>query len=190
MSAFCREIKSLQEREEERLQKNKKRLLIGIPALIGVLAFFFSVYVAAVKPFMPVSKITSDLDYYLEKVEDGYGSYSKKFYRLIDKQGKKLPVGTESAYRSDMYTALDDQFDEAIEHLEAGEVRYYDDAKAWASRFPEAEEQADRKEVAENALKKGLGTAVGETLEDVKEGARNLFKKAGDFIRDIFNREE
>ena len=190
MTAFHREIASLQDNERTRLEKNKKRYLIGGSALLFVLALSFAIYVAAARPFMPVSKITGDLDYYLEKVEDGYGSYAKKFYSLIDKKGNKLSVQTESAYRSDMYNTLDDHFDETILRLEEGEVRYYDDAKAWAGRFPDAEERTDRKEAAENALKKGLGTAMGDTLEDVKEGAKNLFKKAGDFIKDILKREE
>ena len=161
----------------------------GVSPILSVLLLSFAIYVAVAKPSVPAKRVTTDLDYYLEKVEDGYGSYSKKFYRLIDKQGKKLSVETGVTYRSDMYNTLDDHFDETVVRLEAEEVRFFDDAKAWASRFPEAEERTDRKEIAENALKKGLGTAVGETLEEVKEGAKNFFRRAADFIKDALKGE-
>jgi hypothetical protein len=190
METFHREIESLQEDAERRHKKNKKVYLIGGSVLLSAAALSIGIYIAAVRPFMPVEKITTDLSYYLMKVVEGSGSYSKKFYALIEKQGQKLTLETEAAYRSDMYNSLDNHFDDTIARLEAGEVRYYDDAKDWASRFPEAEERVDRKEVAENAFKKGLGTAVGKTLEDVKEGAKNLFTKAADFIKDLFRRSE
>jgi hypothetical protein len=148
------------------------------------------IYLAVARPFLPVEEVASELDYFLEKVEDGYGSYTQKFYRLLDRQGNKLAVATESAYRSDMYNTLEEHFDESVARVEAGEIRYYDDAKDWASRFPEAEERADRKEVADNALNKGLGTAIGTTIDEVKEGAKEFFEKAADFIKDAVNREE
>ena len=190
MTAFHREITSLEEDAENRQEKKKKAYLIGGSALFGALVIFFSIYIAVARPFMPVGKVTSELDYYLEKVDDGYGSYAKKFYRLIDSQGHKLAIGAESAYRADMYNTLEDHFDETIGRLEAGEIRYYDDAKEWASRFPEAEERTDRKEIADNALNEGLGEAFGETLDEVKEGAKEFFKNAADFIKDAVNREE
>ncbi len=190
MSAFHKEIDLLKEHADRSEVRRKRAIWVGGSALLGVLALTFGIYLAVARPFMPVSKVTGNLDYYLEKVEDGYGSYTKKFYRLIDKQGAKLPVETETAYRSDMYNTLDDHFDEAVTHLEAGEIRYYDDAKDWASRFPEPEERSDRKDLADNAFTKGLGAAVGDTLEEVKEGAKDLIQKAADFIKDAVNRKE
>lgn len=190
MATFHQEVETLHKRTEERQKRRKRVMMIGGPSLLAAVVLCFSLYVAVARPFMPVSKITEQLDYYQVKVEEGYGSYSQKFYRLIDRRGSKLPAGTEAEYRSSMYETLDNQFDTTIEKLEAGEVRYYDDAKKWASRFPEAEERSDRKEQAENSFKKGLGTAVGNTIDDVKESARNFFQKAGDFIKDMVKRED
>lgn len=190
MSAFHREVTTLEENAKGRSEKRRKAFLIGGSALLAALVLSIGIYLGVAKPFMPVSKVTANLDYYLEKVEDGYGSYAKKFYRLIDRQGNKLAVGVESEYRSDMYTTLDDHFDDTIDRLEAGEIRYYDDAKDWASRFPESEERADRKAIAENALKAGLGTSFGDTLEEVKEGAKNFLENAVQAIRDAANRSE
>ena len=190
MSAFQKEIESLQESASRRGARRRKTLLVGGSGLFCILALSFAIYTVAARPFMPVEKVTTNLDYYLGKVEDGYGSYTRKFYRVIDRQGGKLPVQTEAAYRSNMYATLDNHFDETIERLEAGEIRYYDDAKEWASRFPEPEERADRKRLAANAFKKGLGTSLGTTLEEAKEGVRDLVKKAADFIKDAVRGEE
>ena len=190
MSAFHREISSLREYAAERRERKRRRFLISGSGLLGVLALSFGIYIAAARPFISVQKVTTNLDYYLEKVEDGYGSYAKRFYRLIDRQGDKLPLGREADYRTSMYSTLDEHFDDTIARLEAGEIRYYDDAKDWASCFPESEERADRKELADNAFNKGLGTAVGDTLEEVKEGAGELIRKVGDFIKDAIERDE
>ena len=190
MEVFHREIVTLRKSDEENRRKRRRFMFIGGSSLAGILLLSFGLWVAAARPFMPVSKIITQLDYYLEKVDDGYGSYANKFYRLVDQQGRKLPGGAEVGYRDAMYDSLDGHFDETIASLESGEVRYYDDAKKWASRFPEAEERKDRKELADNAFKKGLGAAVGETLDDVKEGAKNLLERAGDFIKDVVGREE
>lgn len=190
MSAFHREITSLGETADKHRERRRRLFLFGGSGLLCAVALSFGIYVGAVRPFMPVEKVTASLDYYLEKVEDGYGSYARKFHRLIDKQGGKLPVQAEAAYRSDMYATLDSHFDETIQRLEAGELVYYDDAKDWASRFPESEESADRKKLADNAFKKGLGVAVGDTLEEVTEGAKDFFQKAADYIKDAVKRDE
>lgn len=190
MSAFHREITSLGETADKNRERRRRLVLFGGSGLLCAAALSFGIYVAAVRPFMPVEKVTANLDYYLEKVEDGYGSYARKFYRLIDRQGGKLPAQTEAVYRSDMYATLDSHFDETIERLEAGELLYHDDAKEWASRFRESEERTDRKELADNAFRKGLGAALGGTLKEVTEGAKDFFQKAADYMKDAVRREE
>ena len=190
MDAFHRELDNLHQHSLESSQKRKRALIIAGSSTAGALALSFGIFTATARPFMPLPKIESQLTYYLEKVDEGFGSYSKKFYTLIDKQSRKLPDATEQQYRTDMYTYLDKHFDTTIDKLESGEIRFYDDAKHWASRFPESEEQKDRKEQADNAFKKGLGTAVGDSLEEVKEGAKDLIKNAVDFIKDAINRDE
>lgn len=190
MTVFHREVERLQTEHVASQTKRRKFLVVGGSSVASAALLAFGIYVAAARPFMPVSKVVSELDYRLQKVEEGFGSYSRKFYRLLDQQQSKLPSGAAADYRATMYEVLDTKFDETVALLEAGEVRYYDDAKQWASRFPEKGEQEDRKEIAENAFKKGLGTAVGDTLDDVKEGARNLFQKAVDFVRETVERNE
>lgn len=190
MSVFRREVQRLQDERDARSKKRRRMLVGGGSSAVAVLFLAFGIYTAAARPFMPVSKVTEQLDYNLEKVEEGYGSYSRKFYRLLNQQERKLPAGAASDYRSTMYDTLDRHFDESIALLEAGEVRYYDDAKQWASRFPEAEEREDRKNQAENAFKKGLGAAVGDTIDDVKEGAKNLFRRAVDYIKESTQNDE
>ena len=190
MAAFHREIESLHRKEDADRARRKKLILVGGSSIIAVLVLTFAMYTAIAKPFMPTTKVVAQLDYYHGKVEEGYGSYARKFYGLLDQQGRKLPSGAQATYENSMYETLDGHFSETVAKLEAGEVRFFDDAKKWASRFPDTEEQADRKDQAENAFKKGLGTAVGDTLEDVKEGARNVFQKSADFIRDMVKSDE
>ena len=190
MQAFHNELENRHHHSIEAAQKRRKGLIIAGSSTVGALALSFGIFTATARPFMPLPKIESQLEYYLEKVEEGFGSYSKKFYALADKQSRKLPDPAESQYRDDMYDAIERHFNEAVTKLESGEMRYRDDAKQWASRFPDAEERKDRKEQADNAFKQGLGTAVGDSLEDVKEGAKELIQKAVEFIKDAVNREE
>jgi hypothetical protein len=189
MEVFHREIASLRQKDDVNRKRKKRRLAIIVSSFVGALLLSFAMYTAVSRPFMPKAKVTTQLDYYFEKVDEGYGSYAGKYYRLIDQQSRKLGVEEVDEYQSAMYISLDRQFDETITSLEAGEIRFYDDAKDWASRFPDTEERKDRKELADNAFKKGLGATVGGAIDDVKEGARNLFEKAGDYIKDVLGRE-
>ncbi len=190
MAAFHREIEALHRQEDVRHERQKKLFLVGGSSLLGVLALSFAMYIAIARPFMPTERIIQQLDYYQEKVEDGYGSYTRKFYGLLDQQGRKLTEGAGADYRVSMYQTLDQHFAETVTRLEAGEVRFFDDAKKWASRFPDAEERTDRKDQAENAFKKGVGAAIGNTLNEVKEGAKNIFQKAADFVRETVKGDE
>ncbi|MAG12989.1 MAG: hypothetical protein CMN78_00140 [Spirochaetales bacterium] len=190
MKVFHQELAHLNEKNLTATKKRKRALIIAGSSTAGALALSFGLFTATARPFMPLPKIESQIVYYLEKVDEGFGSYSKKFYSLVDRHSRKVPDIAEQRYRTEMYTYLEEHFDSALEHLENGEIRFYDDAKQWASRFPEVEERQDRKEQADNAFRKGLGTAVGDSLEEVKEGARDLIKKATDFIKDTIDRED
>ena len=190
MEAFHREVKTIQEKIDTRKSKRKKMFFIVAGSAFALLLTGLSLFIAINRPFMSEAVVIEKLEHYQTKTEEGFGSYSKKFYQLLNQQERKLPDTAAYEYRENMYETLDGHFDENIAKLEAGEMRFYDDAKQWAARFPDSGERVDRKEMAENAMRKGIGTAVDETLDTVKKGARNFFQKTADFVKDVFTKDK
>ena len=103
MAAFHREVESLHRKENVDRSRRRKILLVGGSSLIGVLALVFAIYTGIAKPFMPAEKVVTQLDYFHGKVEEGYGSYARKFYGLLDQQGRKLTTEAEATYEVSMY---------------------------------------------------------------------------------------
>jgi hypothetical protein len=77
-----------------------------------------------------------------------------------------------------MYRELDEQFEELLGRVEAGETAYYDDARKWAGYFPEKEERKVRRQKVDNAMAQWIGRTVDESVEKVLEGAKDLIDQA------------
>lgn len=153
-------------------------------SVVSTIAVVVGIYVWTARPFTPITQVEEDLNEYLMRVDEGYGAYSKRYYRLLDTFERRLGPESVTEYESMMHTELDEQFDALIERLENGEVAYLDDARKWAKYFPDPEEQEARREMAGNAFSQGLGKTVGDSLNTIKEGARGLIDRAAEIIEE------
>lgn len=183
---FVEAFKSQMEHADRlRFQRRKNRKLfslIGGGSLAAVALLVFILYAGIKKPFMPLSKVETDLQYYLEKVDAGYGDFSKKYYSNLRRFEGRLGSVKTARYRQDMYTELDEHFQEFLEKLQNGEVAYIDDARRWADYFPEKEERKARKKIATNAIVGGVGENIGEAVKSILDGAKDVIDRTIDAI--------
>lgn len=184
LAEFERYITKSIHTEEERKKNRKTITLISVSSILGACFCGALIYCLVFRPFMPVSKVESNLAYYHEKVEDGYGEYSNRYYSLLRKHERKLGADQATLYRQRMYETLDEHFNTLLVKLENGEVVYFDDARRWAKLFPDREEQKARKQQASNAVTQGFGHTIGESVKTVTDGVKNLIDKALNAIQD------
>ncbi len=187
-------IQILQERliDPERtlsIQRARKKRVINITlAVLGsVAALSVFIYVLQYRPFTSYEKITTDLTYYLEKVDKGFSGYARKYYNALDDYKRRLSPAELEHYNREMYTILDAHFTTTLESLESGTLSLYDDAKDWAKSFPEAEEQKARKEMVDNTMSTAVGRKARETYEAAKEEAGTFFEKVVEGIKKLIN---
>ena len=181
--AFREYVMKTIDRRKRAEQVRRRAFLLGGSGILVVGLSVFLLYAAIARPFMPVAKVETELQYYIEKVESGYGNYTRRFYRLLRRQDRKLGPDRVAYYDELMYSELDEHFQDLIAKLEQGEVVYYDDARRWAGHFPEAEERKERKQQAGNAMAQGVGRTVGDTVKSVGEAVKDLLNKASDLIQ-------
>lgn len=187
MSAFRRRLALAREEAGKRGLRLKKRAIIASSIGAGVLAIIM-LFILATQPFRPVADIKAELASYYEKVDEGYGLYAKRYYALLNKYGAKLGPTTVADYRKTMETELDEHFLENLAFVEAGELRYVDDAKDWASYFPEKEDREERRRRVDNVFQAGMGKVLGGAWETVKQEAGKLFNEAEDKLKGLVDR--
>jgi len=182
VNAFKSKMKAAEKRRERRRESGKRLLAIGAGS-VGALALLVFVLIVAVRrPFLPLAEVEARLQYYLEKVDDGYGDFSQKFYILLRRQDQRLGPAKTHRYQQDMYAELDENFREYLERLENGEVAYIDDARRWADYFPEREERKARKKMASNAIVGGVGENIGDAVNSILDGAKEIIDRTIDAI--------
>jgi len=187
VAAFRARLASVREEKARLRARTRKRALVGGLIAACVLATG-GVYLAAAQPFKAAAEIERELDSYYAKVDAGTGAYAKRYFALLAKHGGKLPAGKAADYDVTMRTELDEHFDEYLARVVVGELRYADDAKAWAKLFPEKEEREARYRKVDNAFQAGMGKAVGATWDAVKKEAGSLFEEAGEAVKKIVDK--
>ncbi len=170
-------------REKESFERTKKKKM-GLMALLAVGVISGLIYINAYRPFTSKLAIRDKLAFYIERVDQGYGTYAEKFYQNLDTYSLKFNEVEIARLQERMHRELDENFVELITKLEAGEIRFYDDAQEWASYFPNQEERDVREQIADNAFSKGMGKTIDEKLNTAFESAESLFQRILDFFKD------
>ena len=175
-------IKNETRQKKLRTTRNKiiKFRLLTVLSAIGIAML---IYINTYYPFTAVSEIEESLNYYVSQVDNGYGAYSEKFYASLDKYGFKLNKMQIGQYNEKMHRELEENFNALIEKLESGEIRYYDDAKEWASYFPEEEERLAKEEMVDNALGKGVSKTIDDGVNKLFDGTGNILKRTWKTIK-------
>ena len=133
----------------------------------------FCLFVLIYHPFKPLDEVRNELDTYVERVEAGSGAFADDFYRILDRYDRRLADPVVETYRLRMHEILDERFDELLARLRAGDLTLLDDARKWAKLFPEKAERKTRKELVDNAGVKGVGGAVRNILDGLKEAGED-----------------
>ena len=181
--AFRRYITQALAEENQRRQQRKRIVVFSAAGLTALFLCAALGYLLIARPLTPVTKVEAELQFYLGKVETGYGEYAKKYYGSLRRYDRKLGLEKTAEYRERMYAELDEQFLSLLEKIRAGEVVYYDDTRRWANLFPDAEERQARKAQASNAAAQAVGRAVGDSVRSVTDAAKGLLDKAVDLIK-------
>ncbi len=176
IEALKRRLKNAEAQHERWVERRDRKRKRALAAAAGVILLVTVVFFSTYRPFTPISSVENDLEFYIERVDAGYGEYAQKFYRLLDRFDRRLDDPTEERYRERMYDTLDLRFRELLTALQSGDLTLFDDARKWAKLFPERAERNTRKELVENAGVKGVGGALG-----------NFIEKAGKFITKTAN---
>ena len=184
VGAFKSYVADTGRREDQR--RKRRRSMLGFAGGSAALLFavVFGIYLLAARPFTSVSSVEAELEACIEQVDESYGDYANRFYKLLDRYDRRLGDTAVADYNQRMREVLDREFSETLAKVVAGEIRYYDDARKWAGLYPEAELRSAKREEAQNALAEGLKRSVGGTVEDVVDGAKNLLQRVGDFVRE------
>lgn len=174
---------------DRRRRARRRKLSLTTAVVAGAAAIVLSIYLAAYQPFRPIDGVTADLTHYVERVEAGYGEYSRKFFRLLERQDRRLGPTRAQEFQGRMYDALDERFAELVARVEDGRMSYYDDARDWAGYYPEPEERKAKRQIARNARSAGLGVSVGDSVESIVEGAKEIIGRAVDAIKEAVEDE-
>ena len=182
LSAFRDTMKQADLHRQQR-QKLRRRLIAGGGGALAAIALLaFVLHIAINRPFMPLSEVEAKLQYDLEKVEAGFGDFSVDYYKTLRRYDGRLGPAKTARYEQTMYTELDEQFQELMGKLQNGEVVYIDDARRWADYFPERAERKARKKMATNAVVGGVGENIGNAVESILEGAKDIIDRTIDAI--------
>lgn len=190
VAAFRTYIKDAKEKQEIKTKKRKRIFGTVLGSIAGAAVLSIGIYILAAQPFKTTAEIESELSSYMIKVDEGLDGYADKYFSLLKKHGSKLPPGKAAEYSDLMYDEVDEHFNELLAKVEAGELRYADDAKKWADILPDPEEREVRKQAVDNAFQEGLGESIGSTWETVKREAGEIIEEAGGFLKGIFGGDE
>jgi hypothetical protein len=167
----------------QKMRKTRKRFFaIGGGSIAVVVLVVFILHVGINRPFMPLPKVEADLQYYLEKVDAGFGEFSENFYTILRRYDGRLGAAKTAQYQKGMYAELEEHFQELLTKLQNGEIAYIDDARLWANYFPERAEQKARKKMVTNAVVGGVGENIGSAVESILEGAKDIIDRTIDAI--------
>lgn len=148
----------------------------GVFTVVGLLVLLG--YLAAARPFASVPAIESELATYRERVQEGYGEYAKRYYRVLDRFERRLGTARVTEHQAAMHGVLDDHFRVLLERVDNGEIAYVDDAYRWSGYYPEREERAGRRSQVQNTLVNAVGQKIGESMDTVIQGARDFLDRA------------
>ena len=184
VAAFRSYIEGADRRAAEEGAKRRRRFTVLGSYALGAAVIGGLILMAVYRPFTPVSAVEERLQSYYERVDEGAGGFSRKYFRTVDRFDRKLGDARTAELRAKMNAEIDENLMEYIQKVESGEIAYYDDARTWAGYFTEREVRKAKRQIVQNALVKGVGEAMGEATESVIQGAKGLIEKAGELIRE------
>ena len=183
VDAFKSYVSEMEQREEIRSHNRKTYFIFASGGLAFIIVLTLILYIGIRRPFASLAKVEQDLSYYLEQVDGGYGEYSEKYYKTLRIFDGRLGPTKTANYRRQMNAELEEGFDRFIVALESGKVTLYDDARKWAGYFPEREIRKAKKEEAQNALVRGAGGTIGDSVRSILKSVGDTLRKAADYIK-------
>ncbi len=194
VAEFRNRIKNADIQSAKHLKIRKKRKLAGVLSAVMIAVISGLIYLNTYYPFTSISEIEKDLNYYIEKVDKGFGNYAETFYDTLDKYDLKLGNQRVDLFKERMYSELDEHCNELLKKVQEGELGYYDDLNDWVSFFPDREERIARQNAADNALREGTYKTLNEGVDKLIKGAGGILERTFDSIKkktdSLFNEDE